>query len=72
MIDAFENVHKTGFDETQRGLMPAWIQRYQAGVATNSDVLDAQSALLQANLDLTRALANVRLAHARLERALGR
>jgi len=47
-------------------------ERYQAGVATNSDVLDAQSALLQANLDLTRALANVRLAHARLERALGR
>src|SRR6478672_2012946 len=33
MIDAFKNVHKTGFDETQRGLMLAWIQRYQAGVA---------------------------------------
>src|SRR4051812_10073995 len=33
MIDAFQNVHETGFDETQRGLMPAWIQRYQAGIA---------------------------------------
>jgi outer membrane protein TolC len=47
-------------------------ERYRAGVATNTDVMDVQAALLQANLDLTRALANVRLAHARLERALGR
>jgi outer membrane protein TolC len=35
-------------------------------------VLDAQVALLQAELDRTRALANVRLAEARLSRALGR
>ncbi|HEX9368850.1 MAG TPA: TolC family protein [Vicinamibacterales bacterium] len=47
-------------------------ERYKAGVAAGTDVLDAQVALLQANLDRTRALANVRLAHARLERALGR
>jgi outer membrane protein len=47
-------------------------ERYKEGVATSTDVLDAQVALLQANLDRTRALANVRLAHARLERALGR
>ena len=38
----------------------------------NTDVLDAQVARLQAELDRTRAVANVRLAEARLERALGR
>jgi outer membrane protein TolC len=41
-------------------------------VATSTDVLDAQVALLQAELDRTRALANARLAAARLDRALGR
>jgi outer membrane protein TolC len=46
--------------------------RFAAGVATNTDVLTAQVALLQAELDRTRALANVQLASARLERALGR
>jgi outer membrane protein len=45
--------------------------RFDAGVATSTDVLDAQVALLQAGLDRTQALANVRLAEARLERALG-
>ena len=46
-------------------------QRYRAGVATTTDVLDAQVARLQAELDRTRAAANVRLAEARLERAVG-
>ena len=46
--------------------------RFGAGVATPTDVLDAQVALLQAGLDRTQALANVRLAEARLEHALGR
>jgi outer membrane protein TolC len=46
-------------------------ERFSAGVATNTDVLTAQVALLQADLDLTRALANTRLARARLERARG-
>jgi outer membrane protein len=46
--------------------------RFDAGVATSTDVLDAQVALLQAGLDRTQALASVRLAEARLERALGR
>jgi outer membrane protein TolC len=40
-------------------------------VATATDVLDAQVARLQAELDRTRAVANVRLAEARLERAIG-
>jgi outer membrane protein len=46
--------------------------RFATGVATSTDVLDAQVALLQAGLDRTQALANVRLAEARLDRALGR
>ena len=47
-------------------------ERFAAGVATNTDVLDAQTALLQAELDRTRAIASARLAMARLDRALGR
>jgi len=46
-------------------------ERFNVGVAISTDVLDAQLALLQAELDRTRALANIRLAEARLERALG-
>jgi len=46
--------------------------RFDAGVATSTDVLDAETALMQAELSRTRALANVRLAEARLERARGR
>lgn len=46
-------------------------ERYRAGVATNTDVLDAQEARLQADLDRTRAIATMRLAQARLERAIG-
>jgi outer membrane protein TolC len=47
-------------------------ERFAAGVATSTDVLDAQTAVLQAELDHSRAIANARLARARLERALGR
>jgi outer membrane protein TolC len=47
-------------------------ERFAAGVATNTDVLNAQSALLRAELDLTRSRANTELAGARLNRALGR
>jgi outer membrane protein TolC len=47
-------------------------ERYRAGVITQTEVLDAEFALLQAELDRTRALAGVRLAEARLARAIGR
>ncbi|HEX5111171.1 MAG TPA: TolC family protein [Vicinamibacterales bacterium] len=47
-------------------------ERYRAGVITQIEVLDAEFALLQAELDRTRALAGVRLAEARLARAMGR
>jgi outer membrane protein TolC len=46
-------------------------ERFAAGVATSTSILDAQVALLQAGLDRTQALANTRIAEARLERALG-
>jgi outer membrane protein TolC len=47
-------------------------ERFSEGVATNTDVLNAQTALLQAELDVTRARANAELAGARLVRAQGR
>ena len=45
--------------------------RFAAGVAITTDVLDAQVMVLQAALDRTQALVNQRLADARLRRALG-
>ena len=47
-------------------------ERFAAGVATNTDILDAQVALLQAQLDRTQSIANAHLADARLARALGK
>jgi outer membrane protein TolC len=47
-------------------------ERFKAGLVTNTEVLDAQQALLVAQFDRTRALASTRLAEARLDRALGR
>jgi outer membrane protein TolC len=47
-------------------------ERYTAGVAIQTDLLDADVVLLQAELDRTRAIASIRLAEARLSRALGR
>ena len=48
------------------------VERYNAGVAIQTEVLDADVALLQVELDRTRAIAGVRLAEARLARELGR
>jgi outer membrane protein TolC len=48
------------------------MERFRAGVITSSDVVDADLAVLQAELDLTRARAGARLAEARLNRAVGR
>ena len=47
-------------------------ERYRAGVISSSDLLDAETALLQAGLQRTSALARVHIASARLERAVGR
>jgi outer membrane protein len=47
-------------------------ERYRAGVAIQTEMLDADVVLLQAELDRTRAIAGVRFAEARLARALGK
>ena len=47
-------------------------ERFSAGVATTTDLLDAQVDQLESELERTRALAGVKLAEARLARALGR
>jgi outer membrane protein TolC len=47
-------------------------ERFAAGVATSTDVVDAQVVVLQAQLDRTQAIAASQLAAARLNRALGR
>jgi outer membrane protein TolC len=46
--------------------------RFTAGVATSTDVIDAQVRVLEAGLDRAQALANTRVAEARLDRAIGR
>ncbi len=46
-------------------------ERFNAGVATPTDVLGAQNALLQAELELTQISATLRLGEARLLRAIG-
>jgi outer membrane protein len=46
-------------------------ERFNVGVATSTDVLDAHVVLLEAELARTRVLANIRLAEARLVRAVG-
>jgi outer membrane protein len=47
-------------------------ERYTSGVIAQTEVLDADVALLQAELDRTRALSSLRVAEARLARGLGR
>jgi len=46
-------------------------ERFKAGVATSTDVLDAENALLEAELERTRLAATLRLSEARLLRAVG-
>jgi outer membrane protein TolC len=47
-------------------------ERFGAGVATSTDVLDAQMSVLLAELDRTNAIASARLAEARLARVVGK
>jgi outer membrane protein TolC len=47
-------------------------ERFDAGVATSTDVLDAQMTVLQAELDRTQAIALLHVAEAGLARATGR
>lgn len=65
---ASARVALTAAQETRRVVS----DRFEAGVATTLDVLDAQLAEMQADLDRARVLADIRLAEARLTRVLGR
>jgi outer membrane protein len=47
-------------------------ERFAAGVATSTDVLDAQTDIVRAGLDRTQAIAGLRTAQAGLDRAVGR
>lgn len=47
-------------------------ERFNAGVATSTDVLDAQLALVQAELERTRLMAEQRINEARLLRSVGK
>ena len=47
-------------------------ERFKAGLVTNTEVLDAQQALLIAQFDRTRALVTACFAQVRFDRALGR
>ncbi len=46
--------------------------RYHEGLVASSDLLDAEVALQRAGVDRAEALAQLRLAAANLERAIGR
>ena len=46
-------------------------QKFKAGLTTNSEMLDAEVAQLQAKLQLTQALVDYELAQAKLEKAIG-
>jgi outer membrane protein TolC len=46
-------------------------ERFKQGVVLNSDVLDAEVALLQGNINRTQAAIDLALAQARLQKALG-
>jgi outer membrane protein TolC len=46
-------------------------EKFRAGLTTNSELLDAEVALLQSKLQLTQALVDYELAEARLEKAIG-
>jgi outer membrane protein len=47
------------------------VEKYKTGLTTNSELLDAEVALLQSKLQLTQSLVEHELAEARLEKALG-
>jgi outer membrane protein len=46
-------------------------ERFKNGLATNSDLIDAENLLLQAKLNHTRALVEQQIAIARMGKAVG-
>jgi len=45
--------------------------KFKSGLSSNSDLLDAEIALMQSKLQMTDALVEYELAQARLEKAVG-
>ncbi len=64
------SVAQKGVDQAQENYRITH-ERFTEGLALNSDMLDAEVALLQAKLNYTQALVDYELAESRLERALG-
>jgi outer membrane protein TolC len=64
-------VAQRGLDSAHENVRVAR-DRYHEGVIPSSELLDAEIALLRAGLDRTNALAQVRIAAANLDRAVGR
>lgn len=73
-LDSSQAMVKAASDAVQSAAEARRIvgDRFAAGVATSTDVVVAQVAMLETELARTRALAGVRLAEARLHRVLGR
>jgi len=64
-------VARQALDSARENLRVA-TDRHREGVIPSSERLDAEIAELRAGLDLSEAVIRVRLARARLERAVGR
>ncbi|MGA7160163.1 MAG: TolC family protein [Bacteroidota bacterium] len=69
---AKENIQlsQLGLDQADENLRVTQ-QKFKAGLTTNSEMLDAEVAQLQAKLQLTQALVDYELAQAKLEKAIG-
>ena len=63
-------VAQKGVDQSQENYRITH-ERFTEGLALNSDMLDAEVAMLQSKLNYTQALVDYELAEARLERAIG-
>lgn len=68
---AAESVARAGL-EAARENERVTRDRYREGVTPSSELLDAESLTLRAGLDVTEALSGVRVALARIEKAVGR
>ncbi|HTX18973.1 MAG TPA: TolC family protein [Bacteroidota bacterium] len=69
---AKENIQlsRLGVDQATENLRLTH-EKFKAGLTTNSEMLDAEVALLQAKLQLTQTLVDYELAQAKLEKAIG-
>jgi len=64
------DVAASGMDQAQESFRMT-SEKYKNGISSNTDLLDAESALLQAKLTQTQAVVDFLLASARLKKAVG-